>query len=83
MKKQYPSTASLNDGIRFICSDAKGRAVLQWLLNKECDVEMPMSAATFEHDESRRELGRKLRRLISDNFNRSYVVEIEEEAHGK
>ena len=82
MKKPYPSAASLNDGIRFICSDAKGRAVIQWLLNKECDVEMPMSASTFEHDESRRELGRKIRELIATNFNRSYIVELEEEKHG-
>ena len=80
--RYVPGRDELDASIRWICSDARGRCFLQWLLNKECDVEMPMAAATFEHDESRRELGRKIRRLISDNFNRAYTVEIEEE-HGR
>ena len=77
-----PNKAALDAAVRFMANDPRGRAFLQWLLVKECDVEMPMSAATFEHDESRRELGRKIRQLIADNYNRSKIVEIEEESHG-
>jgi hypothetical protein len=82
MKKEVPNKATLDAATRFIVNDPRGRAFLQWLLNKECDVEMPMLAATFDHDESRRELGRKIRQLIADNYNRTKIVEIEEEHHG-
>ena len=81
--RYLPNKEEMNSSIRWICSDPRGRIFLQWLLNKELDVEMPMQAVTFEHDESRRELGRKIRKLIADNFNRSYVIEIEEEKHGR
>ena len=80
--RQTPNKATLDAAVRFLVADPRGRAFLQWLLCKECDVEMPMLAATFEHDESRRELGRKVRQLIADNYNRMKIVEIEEEIHG-
>ena len=80
--RQVPPKAALDVSIRFIAGDKRGRAFLQWLLCKECDVEMIMSAQTFEHDNSRRELGMKIRQLIADNFNRSTIVDIEEEIHG-
>lgn len=80
--RQVPNKATLDASVRFMVNDPRGRAFLQWLLCKECDVEMPMMAPTFEHDESRRELGRKIRQLIADNYNRTKIVEIEEEQHG-
>lgn len=80
--RQKPNKATLDAAVRFLANDPHGRAFLQWLLVAECDVEMPMMAATFEHDESRRELGRKIRQLIADNYNRTKIVEIEEEKHG-
>ena len=80
--RNVPNKETLSAAVRFLAQEPHGRIFLQWLLCKECDVEMPMHAATFEHDESRRELGRKIRQLIADNYNRQKIVEIEEEIHG-
>lgn len=82
MSRQTPNKPMVSAAVRSLCQDPHGRVFLQWLLCKECDVEMPMLAATFEHDESRRELGRKIRAFIAENYSRSMIVDIEEEIHG-
>lgn len=73
----------LDDGLRWIIGDKRGRAVLKWILSK-CDVEGRVPT----HDthlaawaESRRELGMDLRKAIGRVYGRHKIIDIEDEEH--
>ncbi|WP_458400039.1 hypothetical protein [Mailhella sp.] len=82
MKPVMPDT--LDEGLRWICADPRGRAVLKWFLAK-CDVEgrvptQDMHLAAWA--ESRRSLGMELRKAIARVYGRHKIIDIEEEDHG-
>ena len=82
MKPVMPDT--LDEGLRWICADPRGRAVLKWFLAK-CDVEgrvptQDMHLAAWA--ESRRSLGMELRKAIARVYGRYKIIDIEEEDHG-
>ena len=82
MKPVMPDT--LDDGLRWIIADKRGRAVLKWLLAK-CAVEgqVPCQDAHLAAwVESRRCLGIELRKAIARVYNRHKIIDIEEEDHG-
>ena len=74
----------LEDGLRWVIADKRGRAVLKWVLAK-CAVEgrVPMQDLSMASwTESRRSLGLELRRAIANTYDRHKIVDIEEEDHG-
>ena len=78
------STQTMEEGLRWVIADKRGRAVIKWLLAR-CAVEGPvptddMSLAAWA--ESRRSLGRELRKAITNTYDRYKIVDIEEEDHG-
>lgn len=81
MKAVMPD--QLDEGLRFLIGDKRGRAVLKWILQK-CDVEARVpcqDSYLAAYVESRRELGMELRKAICRSHNRRTIVDIEEEDH--
>lgn len=75
--------AALEDGLRWIIADKRGRAVLKWLMLR-CNVEgqVPTQDAHLAAwNESRRCLGIELRRAVARVYDRHKIVDIEEEDH--
>lgn len=76
-------SGALDDGLRWVIADKRGRAVLKWFLGK-CAVEgrVPMDElGNAAWVESRRSLGMELRKAIARVYDRHKIVDIEEEEH--
>lgn len=76
--------SALEDGLRWVIADKRGRAVLKYLLHK-CDVEGRVPTedlAKTAWAESRRSLGMDLRKAIARTYDRHKIIDIEEEDHG-